>query len=553
MKKTGVILFCCLLLFFSACFFSCGGDGGEKGSASGAQNTGAQNTAAQSSGALVHQDPQGLVSISIAGGRGEMTLDLDKWDATYNAFVTMKKSDFLSGPFKIITQQDCAVIDAYAGRIKDLKINNWPAVCVILLMENGTVECARVWPYRTLPDPDLYTYGPIPWINDIVAIYGENETVYAKDSSGKNHDIHIPMTKPLIGKMDWYITLQADGAPKYYGKMYFTGENTVTYEIRNESEDFMQYSGYYEIILYEGHSGLWPANSLQLFLSLESYSNLDPVMNNMPHDIETALSIDIDEDTDVITLRHLSGTNLFGYRGVYQEVFKMEVKSESDPTIYPYDMINFLTGGWELILYGKYSCTFDIYYSNFNRYSLDFALTFKDTERSHEIKEFKGGLSSGVDYTYAEINTLSLYFYDKGYQSERYFFVDRGIHKGKRMMIMAIDHGGVQSVFDQLELKERHGYGHIPMVFAKAAGETRSGHTRINAAFNAVFWEFDEKNNTVWLTEAGLDGDEPACVSVEYSINGIDERLFWEAFPGMECEVRTNAQGEVVEFILPMG
>ena len=542
MKKTGNVFilvaaaFCCVLLFASGC------KGGNKGGGIG--------------GSFVREDMEGLVCIDIVNGRGEMTLDLDKWDSVYKIFQGSNKNDYIKGPFKIITQHDSAIVDAYAGRIRDLSFYEGPAplLYAVLLMENGTIERVEVYPYRTAGD-DLYTSGPLPWLSGIVSISSEGGTVYAKDESGKKYDIYIPLALPNIGKEDWLIKLDSLENLEYFGSMHFSSENTVSYRIWNEAGNWMEYYGYYEMILHEGHLDGWAPNTIQLFLSLDSYNDLDPIMWSMPKDIEATLSIDIDPRLYTITLRHLSGTHLYGNGGVYQEVFTMEQMFGSDLTIYPYEMIDFLKGRWEFFLPGyNQGCTFDIYYSNFDRYTLDFTFTLTDKENGFEVSQLKGGLSSGMENAYGEdINTLTLYLQGIGRQNETYSLKDMGIHKGKRMIRLAPNDGGVQSVFDQLELQERYGYAHVPLVFGKAANEQHKGSTITNESWNAVFWEYDQKNNTVWLTRAGLNGDDPACVSAEYKVNDIEDWKILEALPGMDCWVRTNAKGEVVEFILPMG
>ena len=482
----------------------CGGKGGT------------QNAVTQTGGGLVRQDPEGLVSVSIMGGKGEVTLDIDKYDSLYKAYDN--KNDFSKGPFKIITHQDNTIVDAYVGRIRDLSFYEGPAPLeyVVLLMENGTIERAEVYPYMAAGD-DLYTFGPLPWLEDISAISAENNTVYAQDKSGRKHDVYIPLALPNIGKANWVMTLNAGGGEDHTGSLSFNSWNRVSYEIWNEEGNWMEYTGYYEMILHEGHHDGWPANTLQLFLSLWFDSVLDAEMQNMPHDIEAALSVTVDPHFYNLELHQISGTNLFGHGGILQEDYKLEQMLGGDPTIYPYEMIDYLTGNWEFLLQG---CKFDIYYSNFNRYTRDFDFALIDN--GYEFSEKFGGLSSYADIDYGEeINFLTLHFYEMGLMQETYAVKDLGIHKGRRMMRLFPEYSLMQSIFDELELEARYGYTDVPLVFAKETSEQRTGRQRVNAGFIAVFWEFDFDNNTVWLTEAGLSGDEPSCVSVEYKVNGV--------------------------------
>ena len=536
MKKTGAALLCYLLLFFSAC----GGKG--------------QNDGDQTGGGLFRQDPEGLVSISVVDGKGEITLDIDKYDSLYKAYDN--KNDFSKGPFKIVTRQDSAIKDAYVGRIRDLSFYESPAplLFVVLLLENGTIERSEVYPYRSAGD-DFYTSGPLPWLNGIVSISAENNTVYAINESGRKYDIYLPAAQPNIGKLDLLLTLTAGSLPDHYGRINFISENGVIYEIWNEDGNWMEYSGYYEMVLHEGHSSGWPPNTLQLFMSLESFDGvLDAAMQNMPHDIEAALSVTVNPSLYNLEMHQISGTNLFGFGGVFQEEYILG-QMDGEPTIYPYEMVDYLTGNWELILEG---CTLEVYYSNFNRYTRDFTITFLDTETSRYLADMEGGLSSFSDYIYGqEINCLTFNFYGLGFGSgredETYTIKDLGVHKGRRMMRLAPAQYQSKSIFDQLQLEARYGYADVPLVFGKETSEQRTGRQRLNATFSAVYWEFDSDKNTVWLTEDGLAGDEPSCVSVEYKVNGAEDWQIREAVPGMDCQIRTNAQGEVVEFIVTMG
>ena len=528
-------------------FFGCGGPQKEsEGKSSG-----------QGSGTMVREDAEGLVRISVVKGRGELTLDLDKWDSLYRAFEDFNDTKFYKGPFKIETRQDIAIVDAYVGKVRDLRFyyDKIPLLYVVLLMENGSIECNELRPYFTSVEDSFSTMGPLPWLSKINAIYGENNTVYAKDVSGVKFDMYIPLAMPYIGKKVWATTLQAGGSPEYTGEITFTGEDSLSYEIRSGAGASLVYSGFYRMILNEEDEAAFPANSLQLALYRElQRGSSDAVMRAIPMEIETVYGVGVNLADGSIRLQHIDGDYLFSHNGANQEQLTMEPPYEGAPSVYPYEMVDFLTGSWEFLLSGyNYGCKLDVYYSNFNQYALDYSFFFLDSESRLELSEFKGGLSSGVDYTYGETSTLTLHYYGYGLENETYAIKDSGIHRGRRMMILFPDAFLIQPIFDKLELSDRYGYIHIPLAFAKESGEKRTGRKIINETFNAVFWEFDTSQNTVWVTEGGLSGDDPFCVSVEYKVSGVEDWIILEALPGMDCFIRTDANGEVVEFILPMG
>ena len=543
-------LFYIIMVLFSCCLWSCGGSGNQK-------ETPVTSGAAQreaSGGALVREDPEGLISVSIVNGKGEMRLNIDKWDSLYSAFKNVSSEGHISGPFKIVTQQDCAIRDAWVGRIRDQSIfySDVPSLVVVLLMDNGTIERAAVWPFRTSSEDDLVAWGPLPWLSDVSAISGKDRSVYAETAFGKSYDMSIPVALSDIGKRWWITDFPDAGESGYYGEINFLSENGISYEIRIDSGSAIRYSGYYEMVLTDSHSDGLPPNTLQLFMSPESAEGGD-LLKALPGEITAAYSVEMDEYAENITLRRIKGDALFSHNGVDQDVYEFSSSVGIDSTIYPWELVELITGNWECFLEGFYGCRMDIFYSNFNHYTRDFAITFTDRQRGVEFLELRGGLSSGTDYTYGEFNTLVLDFYVPGMASETYLILDRGIHRGKRMMSLFLHYDTLNSTFSIMELSEKYDYAHVPLLFAKETAERREGRKRINANFNAVFWEYDHGTNTIWLTEAGLGGDEPACVSVEYRVLGIEDRMINEALPGMDCMIRTDAEGNVVEFILPMG
>ena len=536
-------LFCCIVLISG-----CGGK-------SSSQNDDKKNDQKEAIGALIREDAEGLVRVIIADGLGEMTLDLDKWDSLYKIFNNFDKEEFTNGPFRIITQQDSAILDAWVGRIRNLNIysSNYPSLYVVLIMENGSLERAPVWPYRMSVEEDLSTWGPLPWIADITAISGRDNTVYAEAANGNKYDISIPVAIPDIGKKYWETRFDAGSEVDYYGEINFLSENGVSYVIRSDANSAIYYSGYYEMILHDSHSGDLPANTLQLFLSLESEEGeINSLMKAMPLDMEAAYSIEMNQYGDTLTLRRLRGNDLFNNNSFNREVYEFSSPGGGESTIYPWELTEIITGSWKCFLEGYYDCNLNIYYSNFNQYTRDFTITFMDNSRGVEFREFKGGIYSGMDYTYGEFNTITLVFYIYDRESETYLILDRGIHRGKRMLSL-FPNNPEDSVFSLMDLSEKYGYAHVPLLFARDTDEQREGRKRVNAAFNAIFWEYDRAANTIWLTEAGLGGGEPSCVSVEYKVSGIEDWAILEALPGMDCMIKTNTAGEVVEFILPMG
>ena len=217
------------------------------------------------------------------------------------------------------------------------------------------------------------------------------------------------------------------------------------------------------------------------------------------------------------------------------------------------ELAEFLTGAWECITPGKFKCKFDIYSNKESTYPRDFNFFLTDPEINFEFFNINGGLSSYKDTRHEEIDTLTLHFYDSAMEAESYFIRDRGIHKSKRMMSITPFYQQEKSIFSEVQFDERYIYSLTPVVFAKETKELRKGKKLTNGTFNVMFWEFDKKKNTVWVTDSSLDGSDPACVSVEYKINGAAKHLFGELLPGMDCIIKTNARGEVVELILSSG
>jgi len=541
------------------------------------------------SGGLIREDADGLVRVRISEGVAELTLDLDKWDSKYKAFSDGKKKDYAAGPFTIETREDSAIKDACAGTIRNLSLSgdrSVPIVYVVLLMENGAVEYVRVQPYQRDSSEPLQAWGPLLWLRDITALSYENGTVCATGKDGAKNDVYIPVGQPGIGRKSWGLELFKTANAiigDYFGEINFTSPSKMSYEIRG-SEGNLIYSGNYEFILSSGHKSGYPANTLVVELE-KDYDSRDiydpdaldprPMLDGQPRAIKAAYSVELD-DSDAITLKHIDGGHLFNsfYRGNQQEVYKMESLFDGDPTIYPYELVGFLSGEWEYFNPGENGAKLNIFSSDFGHYDRDFAFGIYATgKKSSGFPGYlEGGLSSSQNYYYTDksgksnsmdlsnsgLYALTFHFYDNAIDSETYTIRDAGTHKGKRLMLMSkaigTDHSEIEKTMINYGLIGNNDDGlNRPIVFAKNASEVRAGRRRLNETFYVRFWEFDNSKKIIWVTEEGLTGSDPTCASVDYKLNGVNPRDYNFLRPGMDFEVTTNAKGEIVKLSFSEG
>jgi len=157
-------------------------------------------------GVLERQDEEGLVFVYIENGAAEVRLDIDRWEALFDITGSLEPeqsyiSDFLNdGPFPVAGVSD-RIKDACVGYVQALDIYDYTVYstpAVVLLMENGTVEYFMADPFISDGPGEYYSYGKMPWLEDIVKLtyeaetdgYG-NMTIYAWDSEGFKYNISL--------------------------------------------------------------------------------------------------------------------------------------------------------------------------------------------------------------------------------------------------------------------------------------------------------------------------------------------------------------------------
>ena len=384
-------------------------------------------------------------------------------------------------------------------------------------------------------------------------LFGYADAPEAAAQSGTTQTEMLTLAGTGVGRHTWGFILGPDEGG-YTGEINFTGEETINYKVSNDNWSAVLYTGYYEMLFNTGTSRDQPAGTLKLYLNLDEREGIqDNVLSAMPLYIEAVYNAGMDLAAEKITLKYSGGNHLFSHNGTDQTVYELESMFGGEPSIYPYQMIDYLTGNWLCYLPGVFGSNIQIYYSDFGYFTRDFHLNFINYEDGYDFWDIYGGIASWVEDYYEEMNVLRLNFYLPGRTEETYYFKDRGIHRNMRMMTLSPYDYSANSIFDEMLLKDRYGYELTPVVFAKETAEKRTGRKLINGTFYAVFWEFDYETGTVWLTESGLDGNDPACVSMEYKVNNAEDRIIRETLPGMDCIITTNSSGEITGFILPKG
>ena len=224
--------------------------------------------------ALVREDTEGLITLSIEDGQGELVYNLGLWDRLHdiydNAYYPIE--EISEGPFYIVTAGGGRIKDACIGKIDDpfegyLSLRDFITPTVALLMEDGSVEFTRADPYMGVymfGDNSLYSHGKLPWIKDIVALSYENEkegiggmSIFAEDKDGLLYDIKRLYTMAHIFDQEWFFMQDIEGTPewRYCSLQLSETSHSVAFETGTSDGwgigDYGIYEGSYQISLAE--------------------------------------------------------------------------------------------------------------------------------------------------------------------------------------------------------------------------------------------------------------------------------------------------------------
>jgi hypothetical protein len=186
-----------LLAVGLACLTGCGGvaeNGGTTPQPSSPESTihiGSQQE-------LTRSDEDQLVTIMIAGGQAQISINLGRWERLHDIYAHLPNDNYditliRRGPFSI-NSQSSAVIEACIGKVEALDSLNYGFItpAVVLLMNDGTVEFFLADPFPTAFGWS-FTSQRLPHLKDIVSLsYESGETIYARDRSGQTFDIRGP-------------------------------------------------------------------------------------------------------------------------------------------------------------------------------------------------------------------------------------------------------------------------------------------------------------------------------------------------------------------------
>jgi len=210
----------------------------------------------------VRWDEEELVMIRIINGEPELTFAFDRWAELHDLFNYIEKNypyvevpvygNPIIGPSGRLTN----VKDACVGKIEALdsaKHDGFIIPSVILLMEDGTIEWVLADPFVGMQ----FSYGKLPWLNNIVSLSYEQEsdgrgdmTIYATDADGLRYDVRIPCGLYDIFEDDWYCELSAG---ENYGIFLSFEENGGVTLMKGwlQSEAAAIYNGTYTVSLSE--------------------------------------------------------------------------------------------------------------------------------------------------------------------------------------------------------------------------------------------------------------------------------------------------------------
>jgi len=193
-------------------------------------------------GPTIRKDEEGLVSVWINNGVAEVHLDLEKWEELHK--LSEIDPDYFDvellseGPFTVEFLSG-RVKDACIGKIEDLDdmgYENFIAPVVVLLMEDGTLEYFPVDPYPYEETLVFYSYGVLPWLNNIVSLAYEQETegkgemtIFATDQDGLRYDVRLPAKLTTMFDAEWAHFLVEDEMDQGIF-LTFEDDKTVTFE-----------------------------------------------------------------------------------------------------------------------------------------------------------------------------------------------------------------------------------------------------------------------------------------------------------------------------------
>ena len=247
---------------------------------------------------IIRQDEEGLVTVRIADGGTEITLDLELWDMLYNIYDV--NAEFYDpslrrgGPFPIKCVGD-NIKDACIGKVAALDYYGYEFItpAVILLMEDGTLEYTLAYPYPNEADWVYQSQGKLPWLKDIVSLAykKENEgkgemTIFATDRDGLIYDVRNVCHMTGIFEDEWLFQQSGDSFPYWrYCTLRFSESNnemlfTTGLNSGGNVWDYGEYTGSYEITLAENDIGGRRPGLFSFFLSVTSGSKYDDRPND---------------------------------------------------------------------------------------------------------------------------------------------------------------------------------------------------------------------------------------------------------------------------------
>ena len=201
-------------------------------------------------GAVIRQDPDGLVEVRVEKENAKISFNLDKWDELYRvkAYSAENYPDLTlkSGPFPV-TGLSGRVKDACVGIISTLDWNEHGFISptIILLMEDGRLE----WLLADLFTSELSSLGELPWLKDIVSLSYEKDnegemTILATDKGGSRCDVRSFCSLTSVFEHEWvceigpapdddteciFLTLREDGGLSLYKGLMNMGDAYVFY------------------------------------------------------------------------------------------------------------------------------------------------------------------------------------------------------------------------------------------------------------------------------------------------------------------------------------
>lgn len=195
-------------------------------------------------------------------------------------------------------------------------------------------------------------------------------------------------------------------------------------------------------------------------------------------------------------------------------------------------------------------------------------LSFSDSYSGESKGDYKGEIK--FDRIYAKPNEvpdlISLKLSDENYSEADFFFLNRTVYDGKRVMSWFFSGNG-SCIFNKLSDMEDYEYIPGEIMFEKLIGDVPQYPPRKNDYFYAVFWGHGAEDNSIWLddvwweeAEEGslqlyppqmtlYDTDIQASVLYKIADNRELEILNDGMSKGEVYFIETNKDGRIIEII----